>query len=119
LTILPPDVFFQTDGHAHYRVLIQRYFPEATHEVYKSKRGAVVGQGEFKKTSFDPLFTINRFLATMRAKVNRLVRRTWCTTKDPERLADHIDVLIEAFCEHRQRLWTQGKGVCPEEAIDR
>jgi len=119
VTILPPDVCFQTDGHAHYRVLIQRYFPEATHEVFKSKRGAVVGQGELKKTGFDPLFTINHFLATMRAKVNRLVRRTWCTTKDPERLADHIDVLIEAFCEHLQRLWMQGKGVCPEEAIDR
>jgi len=95
VTILPPDVHFETDGHDHYRVMIKRYFPKATHTVFPSIPGAIVGQGELKKTQFDPLFTINHFLATMRAKVNRLVRRTWCTTKDPARLSDHIDVLID------------------------
>ncbi len=29
-------------------------------------------------------------LAMLRANINRLVRRTWCTTKKPERLAAHI-----------------------------
>jgi hypothetical protein len=113
--ILPPNVHFETDGHDHYRVLIERYFPEATHSVFPSVRGAVVGQGELKKTCFDPLFTINHFLATMRAKVNRLVRRTWCTTKDPERLSDHTDVMIDVFCDHLQGLWSRNKGVCPVE----
>lgn len=114
VTILPEDVQFETDGHDHYRVLIKHYFPDATHKVFPSVRGAIVGQGELKKARFDPLFTINHFLATMRAKVNRLVRRTWCTTKKPERLADHIDILIDTFTAHLQRLWARGKGVCPE-----
>lgn len=115
VTILPPDVHFETDGLEHYRVLIKRYFPKATHSVYPSVPGAIVGQGELKKIQFDPLFTINHFLATMRAKVNRLIRRTWCTTKDPARLSDHIDVLIDDFCDHLERLWRRGKGVCPAE----
>ena len=117
VTILPPDVQFETDGHDHYRVLIERYFPNATHVVFPSRKAAVVGQGEMKKGGFDPLFTINHFLATMRAQVNRLVRRTWCTTKDPDRLSDHIDVLIDEFCDHLKRLWARGKGVCPEYAL--
>ena len=116
VTILPADVHFETDGHEHYKTLIKCYFPDATHTVFPSVRGAVVGQGELKKTRFDPLFTINHFLATMRAKVNRLVRRTWCTTKDPDRLSDHIDVMIDVFIDHLQGLWARGKGVCPEKS---
>lgn len=116
VTKLPPDVHFETDGHNHYQVLIKRYFPHATHSIFKSVRGAVVGQGELKKTHFDPLFTINHFLATLRAKINRLIRRTWCTTKDPDRLSDHMDVFIDEFCDHLQRLWRRGKGVCPQAA---
>ena len=54
---------FQTDGHAQYRVLIQRYFPEATHEVYKSKRGAVVGQGELYNFSMVSLTAAASFSA--------------------------------------------------------
>jgi len=118
-TVLPPDVHFETDGHDHYRTLIKRHFPHATHRVFPGIPGAVVGQGELKKAQFDPLFTINHFLATMRAKVNRLVRRTWCTTKDPARLSDHIDVLIDSFCEHLERLWARGKGVCPQAVANR
>ena len=116
MTVLPPNVHFETDGHKHYASLIKHYFPNATHEVFPSVRGAVVGQGELKKTHFDPLFTINHFLATMRAQINRLVRRTWCTTKLPDRLSDHIDVLIDEFSDHLQRLWRRGKGVCPQES---
>ena len=115
VTVLPPDVHFDTDGHTHYPELIKRYFPQATHSVFKSVPGAVVGQGELKKTGFDPLFTINHFLATMRAKINRLVRRTWCTTKDPDRLSDHIDVQMDGFCDYLEQRWQYGKGVCPME----
>ena len=98
-TILPADVTFKTDGHTHYATLIKRYFPDSQHEVFLSEHGAIVGQGELKKTQFDPLFSINHAFATMRAKVNRLNRRTWCTTKKPERLADHIDIFIDVFCD--------------------
>ena len=104
VTILPPDVSFKTDGHEHYATLIKRYFPLAKHEVFKSERGAVVGQGELKKKTFDPLFSVNHTFATTRAKVNRLNRRTWCTTKSPQRLADHIDVFIDVFCDRLKLL---------------
>ena len=104
--ILPSDVHFKTDGHHHYRAMIEKYFPEATHSVHKSERGCVVGQGELKKTRFDPLFSINHTFATMRAKINRLNRRTWCTSKLSERLADHIDIFIDVFCDRLKLLDT-------------
>jgi hypothetical protein len=27
--------------------------------------------------------------------VNRLIRRTWCTTKKRERLKDHLDIYVQ------------------------
>ncbi|MFK7856606.1 MAG: hypothetical protein AB8B79_20995, partial [Granulosicoccus sp.] len=45
------------------------------------------------------LFSVNHSFANIRAKVNRLNRRTWCTTKLPERLADHIDIYIDVLCD--------------------
>ena len=104
--ILPSDVHFKTDGHDHYRMMIEKYFPEATHSVHKSERACVVGQGELKKKQFDPLFSVNHTFATMRAKINRLNRRTWCTTKLPERLSDHIDIFIDVFCDRLKLLNT-------------
>ncbi len=102
--LLPADVRFKTDGHEHYGTLIKRYFPRAEHHVFKSTRGAIVGQGELKKKSFDELFSVNHTFATLRAKVNRLNRRTWCTTKKPERLADHIAIFIDVFCDRLKLL---------------
>lgn len=104
--ILPSNVVFNTDGHEHYAWLIEQYFPDAQHNVHQSKRGAIVGQGELKKIGFDPLFSINHTLATARAKVNRLNRRTWCTTKKPERLADHLEIFIDLFCDRLKLLST-------------
>lgn len=103
-TMLPPAVTFKTDGHEHYARLIKKHFPDSQHEVFTSDRGAIVGQGELKKTTFDNLFSINHTFATMRAKVNRLNRRTWCTTKKPERLVDHIDIFIDVFCDRLKLL---------------
>ncbi len=101
---LPPGVSFKTDGHNHYRQLVKDYFPEGEHHVYKSVRGSIVGQGELKKTRHDELFSINHTFATIRAKVNRLNRRTWCTTKRPDRLADHIDIFIDVFSDRLKLL---------------
>lgn len=103
-TVLPEDIHFKTDGHDHYKTLIKKHFPMATHSVFKSEKGCVVGQGELKKTKFDPLFSVNHSFATMRAKINRLNRRTWCTTKLPERLADHIDIFIDVFSDRLKLL---------------
>ena len=67
---------FTTDAHDHYQTLVKHYFPKAQHHVHKSVRAADVGQGELKKTHYDPLFSVNHSFATIRAKVNRLNRRT-------------------------------------------
>ncbi|MEM7281497.1 MAG: hypothetical protein AAF438_07705 [Pseudomonadota bacterium] len=87
-----PGAEFSSDEHAHYPMLLRRHFPNATHHRYKSIRGCITGQGELKKTQFDPLFGVNHTLAMLRANLNRLVRRTWCTTKLKERLADHLAI---------------------------
>ena len=87
-----PCAEFSSDEHGHYPVLMRCHFPKATHHRYKSIRGCVTGQGELKKTQFDPLFSVNHTLAMLRANISRLVRRTWCTTKLRERLDDHLAI---------------------------
>ncbi len=82
----------KSDQNPHYPADVKRAFPDATHETHKGKRGSTTGQGELKKTRFDPLFSLNHTCAMSRANMNRLFRRTWCTTKVPERLADHFAI---------------------------
>ena len=90
-----PEAEFKSDEHRHYPVLMRRHFPAATHRRYKSIRGCVTGQGELKKVRHDPLFGVNHTLAMLRANINRLVRKTWCTTKKIERLDDHLALYID------------------------
>jgi transposase-like protein len=85
-----PDAVIKSDENPHYRRPVQRHFPHAVHERFPGQRGSIVGQGELKKVRFDPLFSLNHTCAMLRANINRLFRRTWCTTKKPERLAAHI-----------------------------
>ena len=65
------------------------------HETVKGRRGCVVGQGELKKVGFDPLFSLNHTCAMIRANINRLFRKTWCTTKKAERLFDHLTMYMD------------------------
>ncbi|GAB4011524.1 MAG: hypothetical protein Fur0010_06140 [Bdellovibrio sp.] len=88
---------FKSDEHTLYPIIVQKYFPNATHERFKGGRGCIAGQGELKKLNYDPLFAINHTYATLRANVNRLFRRTWCTTKDPVMLKNHLDIFICYF----------------------
>ena len=37
---------------------------------------------------------MNDTLAMFRANINRLIRKTWGTTKDPERLMDHLAIVV-------------------------
>jgi len=60
------------------------------HKTIKGQRGAITGQGELKKIAFDPIFSLNHTCAMIRANVNRLFRKTWCTTKKAEALVDHL-----------------------------
>ena len=82
----------KSDQNPHYPKDLKKAFPHATHETHKGQRGSIVGQGELKKIRFDPLFSLNHTCAMTRANMNRLFRRTWCTTKIPERLVDHFAI---------------------------
>jgi transposase-like protein len=92
--VVSSEVLVKSDEHKTYPRFISGYFPKAKHMTFPSERGCVVGQGELKKVNFDPLFIVNHTCAMMRANINRLIRKTWCTTKDPLRLKDHLDVFI-------------------------
>ena len=89
-----PNALIKSDENPHYPSDVKKHFPHAKHIAYKGKRGSVVGQGELKKIRFDPLFSLNHTCAMLRANLNRLFRRTWCTTKKPERLALHIAMYV-------------------------
>jgi len=84
--------FITSDQHKDYPALVKQHFPNANHIDHKSIRGSISGQGELKKAVFDPLFSINHTLAMLRAKISRLFRRTWNTTKRIERLLDHVAI---------------------------
>lgn len=92
---LPQYSVFSSDCHKHYPYLISKYFPKGRHIGHPGKRGCVTGQGELKKVGFDPLFNINHTFAMFRANVNRLFRRSWNTTKDPQRLEDHLWLYVQ------------------------
>lgn len=84
----------KSDEHRRYPEVIRRYFSDAVHEQFKSERAHVAGQGELKKGGFDPIYGVNHMCAMLRANINRLIRKTWCTTKDPKRLSDHLEIFM-------------------------
>jgi len=92
--IVDPQCEIRSDQNPHYPKDVCEYFPLARHITFKGHRGCVVGQGELKRGGFDPLFSLNHTCAMLRANINRLFRRTWCTTKKIDRLADHIALYV-------------------------
>lgn len=97
--IVSPEVIIKSDEHQSYPGFISKYLPRAKHLQFRSERGCVAGQGELKKVHFDPIFTVNHTCALLRANVNRLIRKTWCTTKRPQRLKDHLDLFVFYYNE--------------------
>lgn len=97
--VVSPEVVFKSDEHQRYPAFISAYFPRGKHFTFKGERSCVAGQGELKKVVFDPLFVVNHTCAMLRANVNRLIRKTWCTTKDPKRLKDHLDIFMFYYNE--------------------
>jgi hypothetical protein len=91
-SLVHPRATFKSDQNPYYPEDVRRHFPMAVHETYKGQRGSITGQGELKKIRFDPIFSLNHTCAMTRANINRLFRKTWCTTKIPERLADHFAI---------------------------
>jgi transposase-like protein len=93
--VVAEEVCFRSDEDPLYPLVIQRRFPNAPHQRFPGGRGCVTGQGELKKLRFDPLFSLNHTCAMLRANINRLFRRTWCTTKKKACLEDHLAVYMD------------------------
>lgn len=101
--LVHPQALIRSDSSPHYPEDVRRFFPGGRHVAVLGARGAVTGQGELKKLRFDPLFTLNHTFAMFRANINRLVRKTWCTTKKAERLRAHIAIYAMS---HNRRVST-------------
>jgi len=99
--LVAEDALIKSDQNPYYVKDVKRHFPRARHQRFKGKRGSLGGQGELKKVKFDPLFSLNHTCAMLRANVNRLFRKTWCTTKRANRLYAHL-ILYADF--HNSRL---------------
>ena len=89
---LPKDIHIRSDQCRFYQSVVSRHFPQARYQQVKGKKSCVYGQGELKRGARDPLFYINHSLAMLRANINRLVRKSWCTTKKIPRLLDHLEL---------------------------
>lgn len=93
--VVTPNVNVLTDRCTLYPSAVRECWPEALHKTVKGRRGCVVGQGELKRGGFDPLFALNHTAAMVRANMNRMMRRTWCTTKKMCRLQAHLYLYID------------------------
>jgi hypothetical protein len=93
-SLVAPKVHIKSDQNPHYIKDVIQFFPDCLHQTFKGQKAAEIGQGELKKTKFDPLFSINHTLAKLRADSNRLIRKTWCTTKKEMCLKLHIHLVM-------------------------
>ena len=95
-----PHAMIESDEHYKYAAFVAEFFPQSKYIQYKGGRACVAGQGEIKKGGFDPIFTMNHSCAMFRGDVNRLIRRTWCTSKKAERLQMHLNLFIEFYNQY-------------------
>ena len=91
-TVVSPYALIESDEHKNYSRVVESYFPLSQYNQYKSEKGCIAGQGELKKTAFDPLNSINHTLAMLRDGISTMVRRSWCTTQDPVKLQGHLEI---------------------------
>lgn len=92
--IVSKNAVWHSDENPHYPKFLYQHHPACTHKTVKGGRGAISGQGELKKLRFDPLFSLNHTCAMLRANLNRLFRKTWCTTKNQRGLIDHLSIYV-------------------------
>jgi hypothetical protein len=88
--IVQDGAIIRSDSNPYYKSDVRKHFPRAHHITVLGARGSTTGQGELKKIGFDPLFSLNHTCAMLRANISRLFRKTWNTTKNVDRLADHV-----------------------------
>ncbi len=93
--LLALDCEVTSDENPHYPKWVRMHLPNVTHVRIPGGRGAIMGQGELRNKRFDPMFALNHTCAMLRANINRLFRRTWCTSKKIERLRDHIALYVD------------------------
>lgn len=93
-SLIDPCARICSDSNPHYAKHVKEHFPNCTYETVKGARGTSTAQGEQKKIKWDPIFSLNHTCAMLRANVNRLFRKTWCTTKRPDRLKAHLSLYI-------------------------
>lgn len=86
------DLIITSDDHTSYPGAIRRHIAHVAHVRTKGRKACVAGFGEMKVGGRDPLFSFNHSAAMYRAHVNRLHRRTWCTTKRPDKLKVHMSL---------------------------
>ena len=91
----------RSDSNPYYAKTVRNELKGSVHLQELSRRGRVTGLGELKRGGYDPLFALNHTCAMLRANINRLFRRTWCTTKKLEALKAHLAIYV---CFHNQRL---------------
>lgn len=101
---IEPNAVIKSDQNPHYPKDIKTHFPKAVHVGFKGQRGSTTGQGELKKVRWDPLFSLNHTCAKMRADINRLFRKTWCTTKRRDYLVFHIALFANYHNESLKKL---------------
>lgn len=92
--LLNSYVMIESDDHTNYPKMIRRFAPTAQHIAHKGGRSSIYGQGELKRLEYDPLFGINHTYAMFRGNINRLIRKSWCTTKIPEKLQLHLEMYM-------------------------
>jgi transposase-like protein len=100
----PSSLTFTTDKCSIYPKAIKKVFSKSTtyiHHTHKSVRSKPHGLGELKDINWDPLFSINHTLASLRARISRLFRKTWNTTKKQECLQQHLHVYT---LRHNQKI---------------
>ncbi len=93
-SLVHPSCVIKSDQNPHYPPDVRKFFPQSKHKTYLSRRSCIVGQGELKSATFDPLFSLNHTCAVLRARTSRLIRKTWCTTKKMERLDLHLALVV-------------------------
>jgi transposase-like protein len=113
--LMPEIRTIKSDQCPRYPKYVKEIFPSVKHEAFKGRRGCTVGQGELKAGGFDPLFSLNHSCAMYRDNIKRLSRRTWCTTKRPDRLQHLID--LYAFAHNAKILDPKRRAVLMSDPI--
>jgi hypothetical protein len=101
---LSTDVWIFSDKKTTYPGWVREVLPDSAHYRAKGRRGCVVGYGEMKKAGFDPLFWLNHNAAMIRDALARLLRRTWCNTKQLYFLQQALDIQVNYHNEMMDRL---------------